>query len=96
MIELRRGAVVSFADRGDYTGKPRPGVIVQRDSSLRDSPSITLCGLTTEAMPSHMARPALTPSPANGLGAPCYCMVDKIASIRRAKVGEVFGLLNDD
>ncbi|MFZ4746856.1 MAG: type II toxin-antitoxin system PemK/MazF family toxin [Sphingomonas sp.] len=62
MIELKRGDIVLFAERGKCTGKLRPGVVVQRDSTLQDAPSVTLCGLTSFAMPTHRSRIAISPS----------------------------------
>ena len=94
MIELARGAMVLFAERGDYTSKPRPGVIVQRDVTLSDAPSITLCGVTTHAIGANAARIALVPSAENGLLKPAYIMIDKVASIRRYRIRERVGMLH--
>lgn len=94
MIELARGAIVLFAERGDYTSKPRPGVIVQRDATLSDAPSVTLCGVTTQAIGANAARIVLMPSDENGLLKPCYVMIDKVASIRRDRIRERVGLLH--
>ncbi|MBK8628883.1 MAG: type II toxin-antitoxin system PemK/MazF family toxin [Sphingomonadales bacterium] len=96
MIDLRRGDVVFYGERGEFTGKLRPGVIVQRESTLADSPSITVCGITSFSMPTHAARVALSPSPENGLEEQSFAMIDKIASISRSRVRRVFGHLNPD
>ena len=96
MIELHRGDVVFFGERGEFTEKLRPGVIVQRESTLADAPSVTLVGLTSVAIPTNAARIAITPTPENGLDATSYAMVDKIASIGRTRIRQVFGQLNQD
>jgi mRNA interferase MazF len=96
MIELRRGDVVFYGERGEYSGKLRPGVIVQRDSTLADSPSITLCGITSFSMPTHAARVSLSPSPENGLEEHSFAMIDKIATIGRSRVRRIFGRLSAD
>jgi mRNA interferase MazF len=94
MTELQRGAVISYAERGDFTSKPRPGIVVQRTSSLAASPSITLCGLTTFGEATEIARFAIVPSPENGLREVSFVMVDKIATIKRSRVREVIGTLS--
>lgn len=96
MTELQRGHVVYFGERGEFSGKLRPGVIVQRGSTLANSPSITLCGITTHAMPTNAARVAVSPSPENGLDLPSSVMIDKIATIGRARIKRIFGQLGPD
>lgn len=93
--ELRRGSVVLFGERGEYTGKLRPGVVVQREATLADAPSITLCGITSLAVPGNAARVPLSPSPANGLDKPCWVMVDKLSSISRGRVRSILGALDE-
>lgn len=96
MIDLHRGSVVFYGERGEFTGKLRPGVIVQHESTLEAAPSVTLCGITTTAVPSNAARVSVMPSPENGLEAPSFVMIDKIASISRQRVRHVFGQLGQD
>ena len=94
MIELRRGAVVLYAERGEYTGKLRPGIVVQRNSTLVDAPSVTLCGLTSQPMPNHDARIVVVPDAGNGVDRVSFVMIDKVVSIGRARVREVVGLID--
>jgi mRNA interferase MazF len=96
MIELHRGDVVFFGERGEFTGKLRPGVVVQREATLADAPSVTLCGITTRPMPTHAARVAIAPSIEHGLEQPSYVMIDKVVSIGRARVRRVLGKLGAD
>jgi mRNA interferase MazF len=96
MIDLHRGNVVFYGERGEFTGKLRPGVVVQRESTLEDAPSVTLCGITTTAMPTNAARVPVMPSPENGLNTPSFVMIDMIASISRQRVRQVFGQLGQD
>jgi mRNA interferase MazF len=96
MIEIGRGDVVFFGERGEHSGKLRPGVVVQRDATLADAPSVTLCGITSDAMPTNLARVPVMPSPDNGLDRPSYVMIDKLASISRKRVRQVFGKLTTD
>ena len=94
MTDLIRGTIVSFGERGEYTGKPRPGIVIQHSSTLTLSPSVTLCGLTTFEVPPNRARVPLIPSDANGLRSVSYAMVDKIVSISRTRIGRVIGTLD--
>ena len=96
MTELARGAIVLFGERGEFTGTPRPGVVVQRHSTLADSPSITLCGLTTTATSGNPVRIAIPPTAANGLKALSFVMIDKLASISRNRIREMIGELEHD
>jgi mRNA interferase MazF len=96
MTELRRGDVVYYGERGEFSGKLRPGVVIQRNATLEDAPSITICGITSTAIPDKLARVALIPSPANGLEMASFVMVDKIASIRRQRVRQIFGRLDPE
>lgn len=96
MIELHRGDVVYFGERGEYSGKLRPGVIVQREATLADAPSITLCGLTSTPIPTNGARISVLPSVDNGLEAASFVMIDKIASISKRRIRHVFGRLSPD
>jgi mRNA interferase MazF len=96
MTDLRRGSVVFFGDRGEFTGKLRPGIIIQRQSSLDVAASITLCGLTSDPTAGNIARVAISPTSANGLDRPSWVMIDKIASIGRARIRQVFGVLSED
>ena len=94
MIELRRGCVVLYSERGEYTGKLRPGVVLQRDNTLVEAPSVTLCGLTSHAMPSHEARIVVVPDAGNGVHHVSFVMIDKVVSISRPRVREVLGRLD--
>ena len=93
MIDLARGALIIFGERGEFAGKPRPGVVIQRSSTLADSPTVCLCGLTTTDAGFNPARVPLMPSSSNRLHAPSWVMIDKISSISRERIGKVVGAL---
>ena len=54
---MKRGDLVTIADKsGDYTGKPRPALIVQADA-FQDRPSFTVLPLTSTLIePSFLLR----------------------------------------
>ena len=90
---MKRGEIWTVSGGGDYSGKPRPAVIVQ-DDSFDGTASITVCALTTDETEAPLFRLPITPSARNGLRAPCRLMVDKITTVRKAKLGHRVGRLD--
>lgn len=91
---MRRGDVVVVAAAGDY-GKPRPAVIVQTDAFPTDHASVVICQLTSELVQAPDFRITIDPSQTNGLKAPSQIMADKPVTVRRARIGQVIGRLDD-
>ena len=89
---LKRGEIWSVAGGPDYTGKPRPAIILQSDS-FEATPSVTICPLSTALVDNVYARFPIAPSSLNGLHAPSQAMVDKISTIPRSKLGRRIGQL---
>lgn len=96
MTDLCRGSIALYSERGEYTSKLRPGLIVQRESTLADSPSVTLCGITTFVMPAIASRIMLVPDSENGLDALSFVMIDKIVSISRPRIRAIVGKIDAD
>lgn len=92
---MKRGEIWTVSAGGGYTGKPRPAVIVQ-DDAFDATDSITVCACTTDPTEAPLFRIAVQPSERNGLHAPCRLMVDKITTVRKAKVGGRVGRLDDE
>ncbi len=91
---VKRGDVVLAAFSGDY-GKPRPAVVVQTDLANETHASIVLCPLTSHTIKAPLFRLPVEPSTENGLDKASEVMVDKIGAVRRDKVKEVIGRLED-
>jgi mRNA interferase MazF len=89
----QRGDLVSVALQGDY-GKPRPALIIQSDL-LADLDSVVLCPITSD-LRNAVFRVTIEPNPTNGLRALSQVMVDKLATLPRAKVSEALGRLDDE
>jgi len=88
---MRRGEVVAIADRsGQFTGKPRPAVIVQSDF-FEAVPTVTICPLTSVQAAAPLTRVPLEPTEALPLARRSWIMADKITTIRRDHVGHVIG-----
>lgn len=92
---MRRGEVWTIAGGGDYTGKPRPAVIVQ-DDSFDATASITICAFTTDPTDAPLFRIRVEPSEQNGLRAPSQLMVDKLTTISKERLGSKIGRLDDE
>jgi mRNA interferase MazF len=89
---VQRGSVVTVAGGGDFSGKPRPAIVVQSD--LFDATtSVTLCLLTSTEVPAPLFRIGLQPDSGNGLGATSFAMADKLVTVRRDRVGQQLGQL---
>ncbi len=89
---LKRAEIWAIAGANDYSGKPRPVVIVQ-DDQFDVTASITVCPFTTNPTDAPLLRLPVQPSEGNGLREACRLMVDKITTVPRAKVGKQIGRL---
>lgn len=90
---MRRGELWTVAAGGDYTGKPRPALVVQADR-FDANDSIAVCPITTDATESLLRIP-IDPSAENGLTTSSRIMIDKITAVRRTKLGRRVGALTD-
>jgi mRNA interferase MazF len=89
---LLRGEIWTVSGGGDYTGKPRPAVIIQA-SAFDATASVTICAFTTDATDAPLFRLAIEPDPTNNLRTASRLMVDKITTIPRSKLGTRQGAL---
>ena len=90
---MTRGDVVAVADRGgDYTGKPRPAVIVQSDD-FADTASMTICPLTRVEKDAPLLRVRVEPGEGLPLAATSWIEVEKITTVRRDRLGPHIGAL---
>lgn len=90
---MRRAEVWTVSGGPDYAGKPRPAVILQ--DNRFDTDSVALCPFTTDPTDAPLFRLVIEATPATGLSATSRLMVDKITTVRRTKLGERIGELND-
>ena len=90
---MQRGDLVTVSLQGDY-GKPRPALVVQSDL-LADLDSVVLCPITSELREAAF-RVNIEPSPSNGLQKLSQVMVDKLATLPRARLTEPFGRVDDE
>jgi mRNA interferase MazF len=91
---VKRGEIWTVAGGLDYSGKPRPVVILQDDRFDRTD-SVTVCAFTTDPTDAPLFRLLIKPSESNGLRVECRLMVDKLATVRKTKLGIRIGQLVD-
>lgn len=91
---MRRGDLVTVAIQGDF-GKPRPALVIQADSFI-DHPSVTVLPITSALIEAPMLRVTIEPGGTRGVRGTSQVMVDKAMTVRRDKVGPVFGRIDED
>ena len=91
---MRRGDIWTASGGNNYTGKPRPVVIVQ-DDSFDSTASITVCAFTTDETDAPLIRLLIEPNGHNGLRLGSRLMVDKITTVPKSKLGTRIGRLDD-
>jgi mRNA interferase MazF len=92
---MKRGEIWTVAGGPDYTGKPRPAVILQ-DDAFDATRSVTVCPVTSAATDVPAMRPTIEPSDENGLRVTSRLMVDKITTLSRTKVQARIGRLSSE
>jgi len=90
---MRRGDLVTIALSGDF-GKPRPALIVQSDH-FSGTGSVAVLLLSSTLVEAPLIRLDVAPMPENGLQRHSQIMVDKPMTVKRERVGETFGHLDD-
>jgi mRNA interferase MazF len=90
---MRRGDLISVALVRDY-GKPRPAIIIQSDEFQLDS--VTVVPLTSDRLSLEVFRVRLQPSDENGLLRTSQVMIDKMATLPRAKTGSFIGRVSNE
>jgi mRNA interferase MazF len=90
---VRRGELWTISGGADYTGKPRPAVVVQ-DNAFPETMSITVCPTTGDPGGMPAFRVIIPPNSQNGLEQESRVMTDKLSTIPRSKVGKYIGTLS--
>lgn len=92
---MKRGDLVVVAMPGDY-GKPRPALVVQSDLFNETHASITVAPVTSTIVDAPLFRVTVEPSRRNGLRSVSQIMVDKVTTVRRQRLGQTIGRLEED
>ena len=80
---------------GDY-GKPRPALVVQSDLFNDAHASITVAPVSSTIVDTPLFRVTVEPSRRNGLRLVSQIMVDKVTTVRRQRLGQTIGRLEED
>ncbi len=86
---MKRGDFVSVAVSGDF-GKPRPALVIQADI-FDQTATVTVLLVSSTLVDAPLFRVLVEPDPGNGLSKPSQVMVDKAMTLKREKVGKLFG-----
>ena len=93
MSPFKRGDIVLCADgRGDYTGKPRPVVIVQNSDYLDGLESVTICPIT-RVLSAASVRVRIKAGATTGLKELSDVETDKITTVRVARLTTKIGVI---
>ena len=92
---MKRGDLVIVSAPGDY-GKPRPAVIIQSDIFNETHASIVVCLVTSDRQDAPLFRIDVQPSETTGLKMVSQIMVDKIVALRRERIDQNIGKINDE
>ena len=84
-----RGDLVTIAMQGDH-GKPGPALVIQSDL-VEEHTSVTVLPITSTLVDAPLLRITLQPSERNGLQKTSFVMIDKALTVKRDKLGPVFG-----
>jgi mRNA interferase MazF len=91
---MKRGEIVLVTAPGDY-GKRRPAVVIQSDLFNHTHASVIVCLMSSELVDAPLFRLTMEPTADNGLRAPSQIMVDKMAALRRERIGPVIGVVDE-
>jgi len=91
---VKRGDTVIIVS-GDL-GKPRPAVIVQADELGDASTTILICPISSDITDNLPIRPTVDPAASNGLRIRSQVMTDKMLALRRDRIKQIIGKLDDD
>lgn len=91
---MKRGDFVIIAMQDDF-GKPRPALVIQADQFC-ESATVTVLPMTSTIVAAPLLRITVQPDTRNGLQMTSQVMVDKAMTVRRDKVGPIFGKIDVD
>lgn len=90
---MRHGDIVSVVMQGDL-GKPRPALVIQSNHFISEHSSVTILPVTSTIVPAPLLRITIHPTPENGLQKPSQVMIDKAMTVKKEKIGSIFGKID--
>lgn len=92
---MKRGDLVTITHAGDF-GKPRPALVIQSDFFNEQHPTVTVLLVSSTLVDAPLIRLTVQADTQNGLRKTSQIQIDKTMTVRREKIGEVFGSVNKD
>ncbi|MBC7506079.1 MAG: type II toxin-antitoxin system PemK/MazF family toxin [Sandarakinorhabdus sp.] len=93
---MQRGDIYTIAGAGDFSGKPRPGLIVQSDLFNEFHPSVTVCPLSSHMTGDSLYRVRIFPDADNALKFESEIEIDKVQAIWLQRLGKPIGRASND
>lgn len=96
-MSFARGQIWVVAEKGFFTNKPRPAVLIQAEA-LEEYATLQFCLVygAVDAQRDVFFRIPVEPTEANGLEEASTVAVDKIVTIRREHLKAQCGVLEED
>jgi mRNA interferase MazF len=91
---MKRGDLVTVAIPGDF-GKPRPALVIQSDH-FDATATVTVLLISGTLVNAPLLRLTVEPSPDNRLRKRSQIMIDKAMTVRRDRIAEPFGRLEEE
>jgi len=91
---MNLGDLILVREPNSPAAKPRPYVIVQRDSALHTPIRVTGCPLTSQLRGAEGQRPFVAPTADNGLRVPSEVQIDLIYTHPIERIDGVIGSLD--
>lgn len=91
---MKRGDLVTVAVSGDF-GKPRPALVIQSDH-FEATATVTVLLISGTLVDAPLIRLNVEPTTENGLRKRSQIMIDKAMTVRRERLAEPFGQLEDE
>ena len=91
---FKRGNIVTIAVQGDF-GKPRPALLIQSEMFNEAHATLTVLLISSELIDAPLFRLTIEPDQINGLTQQSQIQVDKAMTVRREKVGQIIGRVDD-
>lgn len=92
---MTRGDIYSVAVKGDFSSKPRPGLVVQSDLFNPTHPSVTVCPISSTLTDDRLYRVEIARTDANGLKRDSEIEIDKVQAIWLSRLGRQIGRASD-
>lgn len=92
---MKRGDIYFVAGGAGPAEKPRPCVIIQRSSTLDDSPKVTVCPITSHIRVASPIRPLVHPTVQNGLVQVSQIEVDWMFTYRAERLLKRIGEIDE-